>query len=176
MPRKRTAEGDTIFKKAGAGFQGNATLLLRMLAGLTTAKILQGVSDTTSVVFQLGSDLVCIPRVQLGNLVFVIRMLVEIDRNKRRLQWQTTTDGEGGDSENSENSEDLNSTLVDTDDSIDNISVVEQIQAVVDLRTQSDVLADLQVMHEMWLLQDGLEAIGGREVALRVEEEEYERV
>ncbi|CAK7200206.1 hypothetical protein SEUCBS139899_002897 [Sporothrix eucalyptigena] len=170
------AHGDAIIKDGGAGFQGDTALLLRMLAGLTTAKILQGMPDTTSVIVQLGEDeswdLVGMPRVHLGNVACVIRTLVEIDRNNRRLQRQPTTESEGSDSERSEDS---NSTLVE-EDGIDSMGMVEQIRAVVHLRTQSDGPADPQVMREMWLLQDALEAIGEREEALLVEQEAYERV
>lgn len=156
------AHGDVILRDSGAGFQGDTALLLRMLAGLTTAKILQGMPDTTSVVVDLGGqpeenwELAAMPRIHLGNVACVIRTLVDIDAAKRGVKP-------------SDNKSSTARVYMDMD-------VVEQIRAVVDLRTQSDGPTDPQVVREMWLLQDALGAAGDAAEALKVEQDTYARI
>ncbi|KAL1893966.1 hypothetical protein Sste5346_006107 [Sporothrix stenoceras] len=156
------AHGDAILRDEGAGFQGDTALLLRMLAGLTTAKILQGMPDTTSVVVDFNGqpdenwELAHMPRIHLGNVACVIRTLVDIDAAKRGLKP-------------SDNMTPAARVYMDMD-------AVEQIRAVVDLRTQSDGATDPQVVREMWLLQEALGAAGDAAEAFKVEQETYARI
>lgn len=156
------AHGDAILRDGGNGFQGDTALLLRMLAGLATAKILQGMPDTTSVVVDFNGqpdenwELANMPRIHMGNVACVIRTLVDIDAAKRGVKPE-------------DNSQSTTRVYMDMD-------AVEQIRAVVDLRTQSDGATDPQVVREMWLLQEALGAAGDAAEALKVEQETYARI
>ncbi|CAK7233492.1 hypothetical protein SBRCBS47491_008628 [Sporothrix bragantina] len=156
------AHGDLIMKDGNVIFKGDPALLLRMLAGLTTAKILEGQPDTTSFVVQPASDggddgwnLVGMPRLHLSNVACVIRTLVEIDRAKQNMAPSRKN-------------------LCPS--STPPPSMVEQIRAVVELRSQADGRTDPLVMREMWLLQEALEAAGERDEAQEVERDAYARI
>ncbi|CAK7212613.1 hypothetical protein SCUCBS95973_001523 [Sporothrix curviconia] len=159
------AHSDTILCDGEVVYRGDPAVLLRILAGLTTAKILQGMPDTMSVVVQPGSDgsdeswdLVGMPRLHLSNVACVIRTLTEIEI------------------ENAKQAPPLAKPSKTSTPLTPLPSVVDHLRAVVDLRSQADGRTDPQVMLEMWLLQDALEAAGERDEARLVEREAYARI
>ncbi len=145
------AHGEALLRDGGAGFQGDGTLALRVLAGLTTAKILQHTPEKNE-------RLVLRPDIGLGSVACVIRTLVDIDAAERGV----TLSARSG-----------SSTAIRASFDMD---AVEQIRAVVDLRTQSGGATHPQVVRDMWLLQDALGAAGDAAAALRVEQDTYARI
>jgi len=136
---------DSIFGKAPT-FNREAALLLRMLAGLATAKVLDG---SPAAIQQSGTaDFMTtkVPRLHAGNVACAIRTLLDLAAEN------------GGD--------DTGSSLGDA----------ERIRAIVALRGYADGETAPQVVLDMCLLQDALVAAGEYGEAKEVERDAYRRM
>ena len=192
------AHGGLVLRDGKVVYKGNSALLLRILAGLTTARILDSDPDTDAVEVQGPFYLPCqqdgdenvnknknrdknenanghdaahwdlddVPREELWNMACIIRTLVEINRETRRL------DGSAWDSPAAATAAaDFPAEAAPTP-----AAIVKQVRAVVELRSQADGRDDPQVLREMWLLQEALETAGNYDEARRVEQNVYARV
>ncbi|KAK5225520.1 hypothetical protein LTR72_003423 [Exophiala xenobiotica] len=117
----------------GAGFHGDTTILMRILAGLLTDAILEEphTPNTSSVTTKVS-------RVQAGKVACAIRTLMDLSPEH------------GGD-DDGDGDGDGRGPLSDA---------VERIRSVVALREYAHAETDPQVVREMWLLEDALVAAG----------------
>jgi hypothetical protein len=137
--------GDTIFSK-GPSFNGDTTKFLRMMAGLGTAKALEG---SPPVIERSGTENytnIMVPRIHAGNVACVMRALMDLDTER----------SEGGPKSS--------------------LDAVERIRAIVALREFAKGETDPQVVRELWLLQDALVAAGEYDEAQKVERDAYLRM
>lgn len=137
--------GDAIFSK-GPSFNGDTTKLLGMMAGLGTAKALEGSPPVLERSDTADYATILLARIHAGNVACVIRALMDLD----------TEHSVGGPSGS------LNS--------------VERIRAVVALREYANGETDPQVVREMWLFQDALVAVGEHDEAQKVERNAHCRI
>ncbi len=137
--------GDIIVKK-GAGFNGDTTTLLRMLAGLVTAKIL----DERPTILEGSSPVrgvtIKVPPVYAGHVACAIRTLMDLN-----VEFGNAGVGASWDT-------------------------VEQIRVIVALREYAQGETDPQVVREMWLLQEALVGAGEYEKAQEVELDVFRRL
>jgi hypothetical protein len=137
--------GDLILSK-GAGFSGDTTTLLGILASLVTAKILEGrpaVMERSSGAKNVTMN---VPRIYAGNVACAIRTLMDLNIES----------GGGGLGASSD--------------------TVERIRAIVTLREYAQGETDPQVVREMWLLEDALIAAGEHGEAQEVGRDAYRRL
>ncbi|KAK3386472.1 hypothetical protein B0H63DRAFT_136898 [Podospora didyma] len=136
-------------------FDGNTATLLPMLASLVTAKILEGwpivdeiyASDVTTI--SKPSPNTDVSRIHAGNLACVMSTVLRLNN-----AWNPNDAQED--------------TLDDT--------MIDQIRAIVALRSYSNGETDPQVVSELWLLEDALAAAGKHDEAQQVAAEAYSRL
>ena len=129
----------------GAGFAGDTTILLRILAGLVTAKVLEewpAITDLSGTAISVTSS---VSRVQAGNAACVVRTLMDLDA-------EYGYDG-------------LGATL----------DAVERNRSIVALQEYALAETDPRVIRELWLLEDALVAAGEYGKALEVKQTAYRR-
>jgi hypothetical protein len=130
----------------GSRFNGDTSVLLRMLAGLGTAKFF----DKSPVVVERSHGVNCatstVPRLDAGNVACLVRALVDLD-----------TDQCGGNPGPS-------------------VGAIERIRAIVVLREYAEGETYPQVVLDTWLLRDALIAAGEVGEAQEVERDAYRRM
>ncbi|CAM1504943.1 Fc.00g025340.m01.CDS01 [Cosmosporella sp. VM-42] len=137
--------GNSI-RSNGPSFDGDTTVLLSILAGLTTARVLELSPTFVEELAAENSLMKTVPRIHAGNIACAIKTL--LDLNSRRV-------GNG-----------IRISL----------EVLEQARAIVALREYAESETNPQVMREMWLLQNALVAVGEYEEAQEVERDAFRRM
>jgi hypothetical protein len=130
----------------GAGLNNDTALLLPILAGLSTAKILDGSPAVTEQSNIAASVTTKVPRFDAGNVACMIRAVIDL------------TDKQSGG--------DVGASL----------NTVERIRAIVALCGYAEGETHPQVVRDMWLLQDALVAAGEHKEAEEVERDAFRRI
>jgi hypothetical protein len=121
-------------------------MLLRMLAGLAAAKVLEGPPDFVEWPGAANYATTKVPRLQAGNVACLIRALLDLNTKHSGREFDESS------------------------------QTVERIRTIVALRGYAEGETDPQVVGEMWLLQDTLIAAGEYEEAQEVERDAYRRM
>jgi hypothetical protein len=129
-----------------ASFNGDTTVMLRILAGLGTSKFLDESPAVTKRSNVATSITTKVPRFDAGNVACMIRAVVDL-----------SNDQSGGDV----------GVFV---------NAVERIRAIVALCEYAEGETYPQVVRDMWLLQDALVAVGEHEEAKEVERDAFRRI
>jgi len=137
--------GDYLLTE-GTGSTADTTILLRILAGLVTDKILELWPTVVKQPFTASNGTTNVSRVEAGKLACAIRTLMDLSPEH------------GGDG--------LGTPL----------NTVERIRSVVALREYAHTETDPQVVREMWLLEDALVAAGEYGEAQKVGQDAFCRL
>lgn len=136
---------DFILSK-GSGFNGDATLMLRIMVGLATAKVLETIFGGVTRSGEANRMETDVSRLQAGNVACAIRILVDLNVGYSGDELRKPSDA------------------------------VEQIRTIVALREYAQGETNPQVVREMCLLRDALVAAGKHAEAREVERDVYRRV
>ena len=126
--------------------RADSRLSLAMLAVLATAKVIEGSLPARGIAQAGHSAITNVSSFDAGRVACIIRTLIELDVEQHGVQNLQPAD------------------------------VVERVRAVVTLRAYAEGETDPQVVREMWLLQDALDAAGRQAEAREVGREAYRRI
>ncbi|EXJ61379.1 uncharacterized protein A1O5_11937 [Cladophialophora psammophila CBS 110553] len=130
----------------GPGFNGDTTMLLRILAVLVTTTILEEWHAVAKPSSTAGSVTTSISRVQAAKVACAMRTLMDIKPEHR---------GDGP---------------------VSHLETVERIRSIVALREYAHAETDPEVVREMWLLVDALVAAGAYEEAQEIRQTAVRRL
>jgi hypothetical protein len=127
-------------------FSGDTTVLLRMLAGLGTAKLLERSPATDKSTGAANNVTKTLPRFHAGNVACLIRTLVSLNTEQSSGDFGASCDA------------------------------IERLRTIVTLCAYAEGETYPQVVRDMWLLQDALAAAGEYVEAREVERDAYRRI